>query len=124
MTIQTIFLVGFGGFWGSIARYVCQWMALRYWPISFPFGTLIVNILGSLLIGLVYGYSERGGWITPEGRLFLATGFCGGFTTFSALSYESMGLLKTGQFGYLTVYILASLILGILATFVGFWLTK
>jgi CrcB protein len=83
-----------------------------------------VNVLGCLLIGIFYALSEKGNLLSPEWRMFLTTGLCGGFTTFSTFSYESVQLLNDGEYSYVTVYAAASVIIGILATIFGIWLTK
>lgn len=85
-------------------------------PIIFPLGTLAVNILGCFLIGVFYAWGDRTEGISPEMRFFLTTGFCGGFTTFSAFSYESYQLLQQQQYAYLAFYVTLSVALGILAT--------
>jgi CrcB protein len=82
---KQLLLVGFGGFIGSVGRYLLSGLITKGFPNSFPIGTFTVNVLGCLIIGVIYGISERFGWLTQEWRLFLATGICGGFTTFSAL---------------------------------------
>lgn len=82
-----------------------------------------MNLIGCLVIGLVFGWSERS-IMSAEWRLFLATGLCGGFTTFSAFSADTLGLLRDGQYGPAAVYVAASVLLGILATFTGFALIK
>ena len=117
-------LVGSGGFIGSVSRYWCHQLAHKYLPLAFPYGTFLINIAGSFLIGLVIGLSEKGGWLTPEWRFFLATGVCGGFTTFSTFSYESLVLLREGNCLNLGLYIVLSVVLGLGATFLGFALTK
>lgn len=103
-------IVGVGGALGSIVRHLSAATVTRWLPSAFPWGTFAVNILGSLIIGLVYGLAQRyqGG---PEWRLFLATGFCGGFTTFSSFSYENVQLLQTGAYGTFALYAATSVIL-------------
>jgi len=90
---------------------------------SFPYGTLTVNIAGCLLIGILFGLSEKLN-IHQDLRLFLATGILGGFTTFSAFSNETVGLLRDGQFWTASVYAGGSIIFGLIATFTGIYLTK
>lgn len=89
------------------------------YPFTFPLGTFIVNTTGCLLIGLFYALSEKGNLLTPEWRLALTTGLCGGFTTFSTFAYENMNLLRTGDYLYFGLYILASVALGIAAVYLG-----
>lgn len=116
---KSIIIVGIGGFLGSISRFLVS----RYFQIhtltNFPWGTFTVNILGSFIIGLVYGLSERGNLMTPEWRLFLAVGFCGGFTTFSSLANDAFTLLQGREFLYFSAYTVASFFIGLLAVFVG-----
>jgi CrcB protein len=116
-------LIGFGGFIGSICRYYSQQFVAKF-VTSFPYGTLLVNIAGCFLVGLVFGFANKGNVLSPEWRMFLATGFCGGFTTFSTFSYESTQLINNSEYLSLALYILASVIIGILATFMGIALTR
>lgn len=122
--IKLIFLVGAGGCAGSIARFLSQYFIARYYPSSFPWGTLVVNVAGCFLIGLIYAVAEKGTLLSPEMRLLLATGFCGGFTTFSTFAYENIALLRDGELLYTFLYIAASLLIGLLAAFLGVWLVK
>jgi fluoride exporter len=114
--LKTITLVGIGGAIGSILRYLVSTGIQNKFLSAFPFGTLCVNISGCFLIGLIYAFAIRSN-ISPEWRFFLATGICGGYTTFSTFSYESLSLLRDGEILYATAYISASVVLGVLATF-------
>src|SRR5262245_22590227 len=93
--INNFLLVGLGGGVGSMLRYLCQkW--LNYNEHNFPWGTFVVNIVGCLIIGVVYAASAKGtGW-SPQARLLLTAGFCGGFTTFSSFSAENLNFLREG----------------------------
>lgn len=124
MLLKDILLVGLGGGVGSVARFLCQRSVSAWYPHAFPFGTLIVNFLGCFLIGLLLGLMEKGNIVKPELRLLLLTGFCGGFTTFSAFAAENIQLLKDGRLLYFTIYLVASVVLGILATFAGLSIVK
>ena len=124
MILKNILLVGLGGGIGSIARFVCQKYIHEWHPHPFPIGTFFVNILGCFLIGLFYGLSEKGNILTPEWRILLTTGFCGGFTTFSTFSFENIQLLKTGDFTYFFLYTVGSIVLGIGATYLGMFSLK
>jgi fluoride exporter len=124
LNLRNILLVGFGGFAGSVARYVSSLLINRFLPSVLPLGTLSVNIAGCFLIGLIFGFAEKGNVLSPEWRLLLATGFCGGFTTFSSLSYESVQLINDSEYLYLAGYIVLSFIIGISATIGGVALTK
>jgi len=85
---------------------------------------MLVNILGCLFIGVFYGLSERGNLMSPELRMFLTVGLCGGFTTFSTFSLESLSLLKDGNFFQFTLYTTLSLFLCLAATWAGNAATK
>ncbi len=118
-----IFLIGVGSFIGGAGRYLLSLFLQQRLVSNFPIGTLTVNILGCFFIGVIFGISEKGN-MSDEWRLFLATGILGGFTTFSAFSYESVNLIRSNELFYALLYIGASLLFGILATFIGVWLCK
>ena len=122
--MNNILLIAIGGAIGSVSRYGCQKWIYQFYPHPFPFGTFVVNILGSLLIGLFFGLSERGNIMSPEWRLFLTTGFCGGYTTFSTFSFETLALLKEGNYGYALMYIILSVVLGLMAVWLGTIIVK
>jgi len=122
--IKTLILVGTGGFLGSISRYLASRFLQNTIPSSFPYGTFFVNIAGCLLIGIIYGFSERSSLLTTGWKLFLAVGFCGGFTTFSTFANENLALLRDGEFFYFFLYTGLSVFLGIAATFWGVLITK
>lgn len=124
MLWKTIFLVGLGGGLGSIARFLCQKLMYERTPHPFPFGILIVNVSGCFLLGVFYALAEKGNLLTPEWRLLLTTGFCGGFTTFSTFAYDNINLLKNGDVIYFMLYTASSVILGILAAWLGILLFK
>jgi CrcB protein len=115
--LKTITLVGIGGAIGSILRYLASTGIQNKFLSAFPYGTLCVNISGCFLIGVIYALAARNN-VSPEWRFFLATGICGGYTTFSTFSYESLSLLRDGELLYAGLYIAASVFLGILATFI------
>lgn len=116
---RIILLVGLGGFIGGVLRYLFHLLTGRLFAITFPVDTLLVNISGCFLIGVFYAWSERSGWMSTEWKFFLLTGLCGGFTTFSAFSLESLDMLKQGHYLQLVLYIMLSILLGIGATFGG-----
>lgn len=117
-------LIGLGGFVGSVLRYLLSVFIAKAFPVSFPLGTMVVNVLGCLLIGVFCGLLERGGAFTASLGLLLITGFCGGFTTFSTFSFESVTLLKAGAYGLFILYALGSVMTGLLAVWAGLALTK
>lgn len=117
--IKAILFVGAGGFVGSVFRYLIQLFISKHFVSSFPWPTFMVNILGCLLIGMLYALANREQWMTPELRLLLMTGFCGGFTTFSTFSFDSVKLLQQGYVSHSLLYILASVVLGILFAYLG-----
>lgn len=122
--LNNILLVGLGGAAGSILRYLCQkWINASYLH-NFPLATFSVNILGCLLIGMLYGFGEKGNILSPQTRLLLITGFCGGFTTFSTFAFENMNLLRIGDHFYFLLYVLGSVLLGIAAVYFGNLITK
>jgi fluoride exporter len=121
--MKIILLIGIGSFIGGIFRYLLSLFIQNKFLSAFPFGTLTVNIIGCFLIGIIFGLSERGN-ITIEWRLFLVTGFLGGFTTFSSFSNETVALFRDGQLWHAFTYIITSVAIGLLATFTGISLIK
>lgn len=121
--MRELFCVFVGGGIGSLLRFIISmlWKHLslhpRYSDILFPWPTFVANILGCLLIGVFYEYSSKWG-LSPEARLLLTTGLCGGFTTFSTFSYESMSLLQNGHYAVFAYYLIGSIILGFTAVFI------
>jgi CrcB protein len=122
--LKPILYIGAGGFLGSIARYGIQTVFSTKWPVIFPWGTFSVNIAGCLIIGLLVGLETRHQLVDDPLKWLLITGFCGGFTTFSTYSLEGLGLLNQHQYGLFLGYTLGSVILGILATLLGFSLIR
>lgn len=122
--IRHILLIGLGGGIGSIARYLCQrWLTTGY-AAGFPWGTFAVNVAGCFLIGIFWGLSFKSFDATENWKLFLMTGLCGGFTTFSAFTLEGIGLVKEQKLALFFSYIAASVVLGLLATYIGMRITK
>ncbi|PAT34201.1 fluoride efflux transporter CrcB [Vandammella animalimorsus] len=123
---MNLLLVGLGGLLGAIARYVLSLhLSAATAPSAglapLPWGTLAVNLLGCLAIGLLAGLAMRGDWLDPALRLFLFTGVLGGFTTFSAFGLEALTLLLQRQWALALGYVLASVGLGLLAVAAGLW---
>jgi CrcB protein len=109
---RSLTFIGMGSFIGGISRYLLQQFAQKNYPSSFPFGTLGVNLVGCFIIGLVYELASKGNLLSPEMRLFLAVGVCGGFTTFSSFAYENVSMVLDGEFFYPIIYTLLSVIMG------------
>jgi CrcB protein len=122
--MKTVLIVFLGSGIGGVTRYVVQNVAAGSSPFIFPVGTFTVNIAGCFLIGLFYALGERGNLLSPEWRMALTTGFCGGFTTFSTFAFENMNLLRSGDYIYFVLYIFLSILLGIAGVFLGIALVK
>jgi CrcB protein len=117
------FLVFLGGGLGSALRYgISKFLNI---PGNMPYGTFFVNVIGSLLLGIMIGYFMKNNSVNSYNQsLFLVTGFCGGFTTFSAFAFENNTFLKNGEFLNFFGYTLLSLVFGIMAVFLGLFLSK
>ena len=122
--IRTLLIVGTGGFIGSILRYLVQYFVEKGMTSTFPLGTLIANIAGSFIIGIVFALAEKGNLMSAEWRIFLAVGICGGFTTFSAFSYNNFTMIKEHSSMQLLLNVGGNLILGIFAVYLGIILIK
>jgi CrcB protein len=119
-------LVFVGAGLGGVLRHGVNLASARLFGTNFPWGTLTVNVVGSLVMGLLAGYfAFRDGmnW-TQHARLFLTTGVLGGFTTFSTFSLDVAVLLERGETGGAAIYTLASLVVSVLALFAGLWLVR
>lgn len=122
--MKEILIIGVGGFAGSISRYLLQNAIVYRYTSIFPFGTFAVNLLGSLVIGVIFGLAERYTWMSQEWRMFLAIGFCGSFTTYSTFAFDNLQLLREGNYPQLVAYISLSLIAGIGLAAVGYLLAR
>lgn len=122
-TMKSIIYVFIGGGTGSVLRYLMQMVINRNIITAFPLGTFVVNIIGCMLIGMFYTLSDRFN-LSQDIRLLLTVGLCGGFTTFSTFSTESLNLLKGELYGMFLLYTLSSVAIGIIFTFAGIWLGK
>ena len=116
--VNSIILVGLGGALGSILRFLCQ----RALNMHYPYGTLLVNIVGCLLIGILWGMFTRN--VNEFKQMLLVTGFCGGFTTFSSFSYEGIEMLMEHRWFTFAWYTGISVTGGLLATYFGFKLSR
>jgi fluoride exporter len=122
--MMNLILVALGGAIGSVLRHFCNLAALRLFGPNFPWGTMWVNILGSFAMGVFIELLARRLGGSNELRLFVATGILGGFTTFSAFSLDFAVLAERGAMGQALAYALASVIVSILALFLGLWLVR
>ncbi|MFM7017020.1 MAG: fluoride efflux transporter CrcB [Bacteroidota bacterium] len=121
--MKQILYVGIGSFAGGVLRYLASQQFNQKINAAFPWATLSINLVGCLLIGVVYGCFEKE-LLNSDWKLFLATGMCGGFTTFSAFSYESFELVKHGNVTAMLMYVISSICFGLLLTYFGYLITK
>ncbi|MBR6903137.1 MAG: fluoride efflux transporter CrcB [Clostridia bacterium] len=119
---QNVLFVGAGSFIGGALRYIVSYL-LKY-SGGFPWATFIVNLVGCLIIGLLWGVFSKTPNVSQNLVLFLSVGFCGGFTTFSTFSKESLMMNQAGNYGILSLYIISSVVLGIVLVAAGYCLSK
>jgi CrcB protein len=127
MTRQDLVLIGYvaaGGAVGSALRYVLSVAIQERAGTAFPVATLLINITGSLLLGFLVQYGTASLTMSPESRLLLTTGFCGGYTTFSTFSYETARLVEDGSYARAGTYVGASMVLSLVAAGVGIWIAR
>ena len=122
-TIRNIIAVGAGSFIGGIARYLVS-LVMKGISKGFPWATLLVNLLGCLIIGLLWGLLSRNASEITSCRLFLTVGLCGGFTTFSTFSKEALTMLQTGQIWGFANYIALSILAGIALVALGYYIGR
>jgi CrcB protein len=121
--LKQLILVFVGGGFGSALRFIIgKW--LNNTENGIPYGTFATNIIGSLLIGIILGLAAKNETLSHSQTLLLATGFCGGFTTFSTFAYENHVFLKSGDFASFAMYTIASFVVGFLAVFLGIYVVK
>jgi len=116
--MKLLLLVGIGGFFGTILRYGIGQL-IQNGNDTFPYSTLIINVVGSFLFGLTMYFSENFQYISEETRIFLTIGFMGAFTTMSTFSFESIKMIEKGQILWLTIYIVATVLLSLLAVYLS-----
>ncbi|MEE3716749.1 fluoride efflux transporter CrcB [Tumidithrix elongata RA019] len=121
--MRQIFIVFLGGGFGSVSRFLLSKTISRQFELTFPLGTFFVNILGCFLIGVVYALVAKYR-LSPALSLLLATGFCGGFTTFSSFAYENNSLFESGDYLTLFLYVSLSVMLCLFATFLGIFIAR
>ena len=121
--IRNILAVGAGSFIGGVGRYLVS-LAFKGIGKGFPWATLSVNLLGCLLIGLLWGFLSRNATESTSWGLFLTVGLCGGFTTFSTFSKEALTMLQAGQIGGFATYIIISVLAGIALAALGYYVAR
>jgi CrcB protein len=118
--VKLLWYVAIGSALGGVARFgLSGFIQQRVGP-GFPMGTLVINITGSFLLGMLMRYTLQSEIVSPEVRTMLTTGFCGGYTTFSTFTYETAMLLEDGEYGRASLYIGASVAIALLGMFLGF----
>ena len=124
--MQNLLLVAIGGAAGACSRYLfIEMIFFLHRASSFPIGTILVNIIGSFLMGIICFFVDNySNILSPQIKLLLVTGFLGGFTTFSAFSIDTFRLINSGQIMLALLYIISSTAFSILAIFFGFYLSK
>jgi CrcB protein len=119
-----VLIVALGAGLGGGLRYWISNYASKVLPIFFPYGTLAVNILGSIILGiLIFGFDERGN-VSSSLKLFIGVGFCGGLTTFSTFSFETFSLLKNAEFFLAGINVFLNVMLTLLGIYIGFLITR
>lgn len=111
--------VGLGGCLGAIARYAVGGWVHRWYDGTFPLGTLVINVLGCLVLGVLMALVEEGRGVSPQVRLFVGVGICGAFTTFSTFGYETVQLMGKGTFAPAVANVVASVLCGLVAVWLG-----
>ena len=114
-----LWYIAVGSAIGGVSRYILGGVVQRVLDTTFPSGTLLINITGSFLLGAIIRFAVDTPAISPEVRAFLTIGICGGYTTFSTFSYETAAMLEDGEWTRAAAYISASVLLSLLATFLG-----
>lgn len=122
--VKSLFIAGIGGFIGTVARFVIARYFQLYYTSVFPWSTFMVNVFGCFLIGLIYGVSEKGEFMSSDIRLFLTVGICGGFTTFSTFSNDAFLLMQNQEWFRFALYTSLSVFLGLVAVFFGRFIIK
>lgn len=119
--MQVLLAIFLGSGLGGVTRYLISKAISANNTYAFPLGTLVVNFMACFILGCILGLGDK---VSANSRLLFATGFCGGFSTFSAFSGETLLLLQEGNYLQASLYILASVIVCIAATFFGYWIVK
>ena len=122
--MSKLFLIGVAGFIGTIGRYWLADVIAKRYGETFPFGTLVVNLTGCFLAGLLFYLLQERFVASPTARTVVFVGFLGGFTTFSSFGLQTFTLLQNGEFGLATFYLTASNFVGLLLVWAGYTLAR
>lgn len=122
--MKQVLFVGLGGAAGSMLRYLTHVITMKYYAASFPLATFMVNVAGCFIAGLIFGLTAQETTEAQNLKLLLITGFCGGFTTFSAFALENAGLMNSGNTITAVLYTIASIAAGLLAVWSGLLITR
>ena len=122
--MKSLLIVGAGSFLGGALRYMVSVLMKNCTAASFPYATLTVNLAGCFLLGLLFALFGKYGYVTSSWSLFLATGFCGGFTTYSTFANESLQMIQTGNIRGFICYVAVSVVAGLLLAALGYWIVK
>ncbi|MCL5028390.1 MAG: fluoride efflux transporter CrcB [Bacteroidetes bacterium] len=122
--MQNYLIVSIGAAFGGAARYWVTNVVYKFLPSTLPYGTLAVNIIGSFIIGFVMFYLDKNELISPQMRILLTTGFCGGLTTFSTFSFETINLMRDSEFLLAGTNIILNVVLSISAVFIAYLIGK
>jgi len=118
--VKTFWAIALGAAVGGVTRYYLSAAVQHRMGATFPWGTLVINVTGSIVLGFIMHYALSTQSVSVELRALLTTGFCGGYTTFSTFSYETIALMEDGQWPRAALYVLLSVGLSLIATFFGF----
>ena len=121
--MKAALIVFLGGGLGSILRYLIN-LLIKNPEGQFPINTFLVNMIGSFLIGFIFGYLNENNYVNNNVILFLIIGFCGGLTTFSSFTYDSFELISFGKIFFLIIYNFFSILIGVTLVYFGLWLSK
>jgi len=117
--VGAILWVGMGGFVGANVRYLLDVWVTNRWPSFFPWGTFIINLSGSFILGFFLAFAQDRPWVSQGSRLLFAVGFVGAYTTFSTYTYQSLRLVQGGEIAIAALYIIGSVVFGLIAAFAG-----
>lgn len=117
--MKLLFAIGIGGFFGSVSRFLLINFVIQHTKATFPLGTLIVNVLGSFVLGIIMTLSQESSFLSPQTRVIAGAGFLGAFTTFSTFSYENYELMMKGSWGLFAGNILVSIVICLVAVVLG-----